>query len=264
MSDAQRQATAAMWALGDYAKIARLLEPAAAEVVAHLGVGAGRHALDVATGTGSVALALARHGWTVSAADLCGPLLEVGRRNAEAEDLVIDWREAPLDDLPFNDGIFEAVTSSFGLIFAGDAAAAITETHRCLAPGGRLVFTAWAAIGYMADMTRVMAEFMPSGTERARTPMAWGDPQAVTSLLGERFTDIATTQHTLPWCFDSAEAAVDFYFTHSPAHVASAQAAGDGAGAMREAVRSHLASLATDNGRIELDAAYTLNSARRT
>ena len=270
MDDAARRATAAMWALGDYAAIGERLQPAADELVAAVadrlgdgpGHGGGRRALDLATGTGSVALRLARRGWAVSATDLCPPLLEIARAEAAAAGLDVDLREAPLDEQPYDDQVFDAVTSSFGLIFAADEAAVLAEVRRLVRAGGVLAFTAWTPGGYLGQMSTVMGRFLPSGPPGGPDPLAWGRPEVVLERLGA-FGDPAVAVHTLPWRFPGPDAAVDFCFEHSPAHVAAARRAGPDAPAMRDAVREHLVEQVGGEGPVDLEAEYLLVTAVR-
>ena len=147
--------------------VAERLRPAAEKIADAVGDGRGRLALDVAAGTGSVAVALAGRGWRVGAVDIAPALIAHGRERTQG--LGIDWYEAPLDALPFPDSSFDLMASSFGLIFAPDPHAALTELRRCLRPGGQLAFTAWTPGGYMGQMTAVMMGFMPPGPLAAET-----------------------------------------------------------------------------------------------
>lgn len=260
--DPRHAAVADLWALGDYARIGARLQPAATHLAEVVGDGHGRRALDVATGTGSVALALAARGWAVSATDLCGPLVEQAEARARAEGHVVDLRVAALEDQPHADGSFAAVTSSFGLIFASDPDAATAEAVRCLRPGGLLALTAWATDGYMAEMTRVMQRFLPPPASGAHDPLTWGDPAIATRRLAG--LDLVRTEAArLPWAFADADEAVAVYFEHSPAHVAAARAAGEAADELRAAVRDHLASYAGPDGRLDLSADYVVALGRR-
>ncbi len=264
MDEQHRQAVAQMWELGDYRLVAERLRPAAEEIAEVVGDGQGRRALDVAAGTGSVALALASRGWLVGAADIAPALIGHGRERTQG--LGIDWYEAPLDALPFPDSSFDLMASSFGLIFAPDPHAALTEVRRCLRPGGQLVFTAWTPGGYMGQMTAVMMGFMPPGPIGAASPMDWGRPDVVADRLSPvGFTVLSSQVHAVPWEFDSAEAGAQFLFAHSPAHVASASMVADRAPAMIHAVQAHLAECAgTPDGPVSLAAEYTLTLAEAT
>ena len=262
MDPEQRAAVADLWALGDYEQVGQRLRPAAVRLAAAAGDGRGRRALDVATGTGSVALELAGRGWVVSATDLCLPLLARGAAAAREAAHTLDWQEAPLDHQPYDDRTFSLVCSSFGLIFAPDPGATVAELRRCLAPRGVIAFTAWLPGGYMAEMTRVMQEFLPQSGRTGHDPLSWGDPRVVRNRL-EGFTRVEVTSEELPWHFSSAEEAISLYFEHSPAHVASARAAGEAAGDLRAAVHEHLVAHAGTDGAIDLAVEYAIVTAAR-
>lgn len=261
MDEQHREAVAQMWELGDYRFVAERLRPAAEKIADAVGDGRGRLALDVAAGTGSVAAALAGRGWRVGAADIAPALIAHGRERTQG--LGVDWYEAPLDALPFPDGSFDLVSSSFGLIFAPDPSAALAEVRRCLRPGGRLAFTAWTPDGYMGQMTAVMMDFMPPGPAGAASPMDWGRPSvAAERLSAAGFTVSSSQLHTVPWEFGSPSAGAQFLFEHSPAHVASVAMVADRAPAMIQAVQAHLAECAgTADGPVSLAAEYTLTLA---
>lgn len=261
MDETARSMVAQVWAAGDYAQVARRLEPAADALAGRLGDGAGRRALDVAAGTGSVARRLAARGWSTTASDICAPLLRQGEELAVAEGVAVAWEEAAFDELPFPDEGFAAATSSFGLIFAPDPGAALSEVARCLQPGGVLALTAWTRTGYMAEMTRTIAACLPAGP--ASTAFDWGDPAWVVAALADGFEDVATESRTLPWHFPDIESTLDFYFDHSPGHLAAARAAGEHFPRMREAVGRHLEQYVGADGDVRIDAEYLLVTARR-
>jgi SAM-dependent methyltransferase len=261
MRDEQR-AAAALWALGDYAQMGARLRPAATRLAEAVGDGHGRRALDVATGTGSMALELAARGWAVSATDLCEPLVAQAVSVARQAGHAIDFQVAALDEQPHEDAAFAAVTSSFGLIFAPDPGAAVDEIARCLQPGGLLAFTVWLPRGYMAQMTQVMQQFLPPAPAGRHDPLSWGDPEVARARLAD-LSDVRIHTEQLPWEFASAEEAIDLYFQHSPAHVAAARAAGNAADELRHAVHEHLAAGAGTDGAIRLVADYALVLARR-
>lgn len=249
-----------LWDAGDYPEVARRLEPAAVAIAETAGLGRGRMALDVAAGTGSVALRLADQGWSTSATDLSERMVGLGRAATTAAAQEIDWRVADLAEQPFDDDSQDLVTSSFGLIFAPDARAAVDEIVRVLTPAGRLILTTWADDGYMAQMTEIMMAYLPARTGSA--PQLWGTPAWVRDLLRDRFLDVAVERRSLGWSFASAAAGRAWLERTSPAHIAAVAAADDGV-AMMDAVEQHLATYADRAGRIGLAAEYLLISARR-
>lgn len=255
-----------MWDLGRYELLASHLHPAAAAIADAAGDGEGRTALDVAAGTGSVALELARRGWRVVATDSSARMVELGTARAREEGLEIEWRHADLADQPLADGGACLVTSSFGIIFGAEPAACVAEAARVLEPGGRLLVSAWPQDGYMAEMTAAMAPFLggqqPSGSE-PQGPMRWGSPALVERLVTPFLHEVRVTRRSLPWRFASPRVARAFLEDASPAHVAAMGAAGDRAGAMMDAVEAHLASLAGPDGRVDVAADYLLAEATR-
>lgn len=249
-----------MWGLGDYARVAERLIPTADTIAGLAGEGDGQRAVDVAAGTGSVAIRLARRGWRVDACDISPALITRGRQASADAGVTVEWHESSLDDLPFEDASLDLVASSFGLIFAPDAEIAVTELRRCLRPGGQLIFSAWTPAGYMGQMTEEMSRFMPSAPA-GPSPMDWGRSEVVAERLAGDFTDVTVRTESLPWHFDSAEAATAFCFEHSPAHVASLTMAGYRANELREAVRSHLEASSRDERAVRIDAEYIMVTA---
>jgi SAM-dependent methyltransferase len=143
---------------------------------------AGDRVLDVATGTGEVALRAARLGADVTGLDLAPALLEQAGAKAEHEGLAIDWVEGNAETLPFEDGSFDVVCSNFGVIFAPDVEAAARELGRVCADGGRLGLTAWKPNEGLHRIYATLEE--DRGTDPAEE---WGLEDRVRELLGADF-----------------------------------------------------------------------------
>ncbi|GAA1511627.1 class I SAM-dependent methyltransferase [Nocardioides humi] len=251
-----------LWGRGDYPAMARRLEPAAALVAGGAGPGRGRFALDVAAGTGSVALRLADAGWRVTATDGSAHLVALGEQATDHEIQEVEWLRADLAAQPCPDASQDLVTSSFGLIFAADPVAAMAEVARVLTPAGRLALTSWTDDGHMAGMTEAMAAYLPA-PGGAHRPRRWGSPSFLEELLAPRFLDVRIDTHTLPWTFPSAAAGRRWLERTSPAHLGAMALAGEHAEEMMDAVEEHLAGYADRFGRVEVAAEFRLVRAQR-
>ncbi len=162
----------------------------AARLVRFAGVKPGDRVLDVGSGTGVVAITAARHGARVTGSDLTPALLEFARENAHIAGVEIDWREADVEHLPFEDAQFDVVTSQFGHMFAPRPEVAIGEMLRVLAPGGTLAFSTWPPEQYMGRVFQLSAQYAPPPPPGVPPPGQWGDPAVVRERLGDRVRDL--------------------------------------------------------------------------
>jgi SAM-dependent methyltransferase len=179
--DAEQAARAAVWSGADYARIAELLARIHDDLVAALEPRPGLRWLDVATGTGGVALRAARAGSEVTGLDLSEDMLAKAGRAAAAEglDLRLDLGDA--EGLPYEAASFDVVSSCFGVIFAPDADAAARELARVCRPGGRLGLTSWAPNEELDEL------YAPYAPERWVEAERWEDEASVRELLGAAF-----------------------------------------------------------------------------
>jgi 2-polyprenyl-3-methyl-5-hydroxy-6-metoxy-1,4-benzoquinol methylase len=176
----------ATWALGDYHEFARRsLWGFGQELVEACGIGPGQRVLDVAAGSGNVAIRAAQAGAEVVASDLTPENFEAGRREAAAHGVRLEWVEADAEALPFADSEFDVVTSAFGAIFAPDQQVVADELVRVCRPGGMIGLTVPTPPAGTTDRARMMADFMPSMFGGV-SPLRWGDEEHVAGLFGER------------------------------------------------------------------------------
>ena len=165
----------------------------AAKLVAFAQVAAGQRVLDVACGTGVVAVTAARRGASVSGLDLSPALLERARGNAETAAVAIDFTEGDIEALPYPDAAFDVVLSQFGHIFAPRPALAVKEMLRVLKAGGRIAFSTWPPEHLTGRLFALIAAYAPApapGTEQPAPPGLWGDPNVVRERLGAAVTDL--------------------------------------------------------------------------
>jgi SAM-dependent methyltransferase len=228
-----------------------------------VGDGHGRRAVDLATGSGTVARGLARRGWAARGVDLCAPALAAAQRQSRSEGLVIGWDEAILEDLPYTDGYADAITSSLGIMFSLEPEAAMDEARRCLRSGGVLALASLSPSGVVADISAVIADHLPPAPRGVADPLEWGDASLVQGMLGDGFSDVATAKHTYTWPVTNAADAVDMLFRVSPVHVKAAEVAGARLEAMCAAVTHRLERSAASTSALTVDIEVSITTARR-
>ncbi len=163
---------------------------AAAKLVRHAGITAGQRVLDVACGTGVVAITMARRGATVSALDLTPELLARARENGETAAVEVDWREGDAEQLPFEAATFDAVVSQFGHMFAPRPEVVVAEMLRVLKPGGTIAFSTWPPELLAGRSFALGARYMPAPPAGIAPLGLWGVPSVVTERLGDAVTDV--------------------------------------------------------------------------
>ncbi len=203
----------AMWALGDYASVAADVIPALGpRLVEACGIAPGDRVLDVAAGSGNAAIPAARAGADVVASDLTPELLEIGRREAEADGLSLDWRVADAEAMPFADGEFDHVISCVGVMFAPFHERSAAELARVCRTGGTIGLISWTPEGFIGEMFARMKGYVPPPPAGAQPPPLWGREQHVRSLLGGGVADVDARVESLRVdCFATPEEFRDFF-----------------------------------------------------
>jgi SAM-dependent methyltransferase len=172
---------------GLYEDISRTIADAIDHAVERLEPAAAARILDLATGTGWASRLVAQRSPSsvVTAVDIADRMLETARAVAAAAALSIDYQVADAEALPFEAGAFDAVISTFGVMFTGKPEVAAAELARVVRPGGRLVLATWTPDGNVAAMFGVMRPFL--AVPPSVSPFAWGDRARVEALLGHDF-----------------------------------------------------------------------------
>jgi SAM-dependent methyltransferase len=181
---------AAVWSAGgsSYDNISRGIADSIEHCVLRLNPRPGERILDLATGTGWTSRVVARRGAAVIGVDIASELLEAARRNALAANLPIDYQIGDAEKLPFEDGSFDAVVSTCGVMFASRPEAAAREIARVCRPGGRVAITTWLSVGNLFKMFQVMKRYMPPPPQPAPpSPFDWGNSDRIRELLGPAF-----------------------------------------------------------------------------
>jgi SAM-dependent methyltransferase len=203
-----------MWASGDYHAFATVaLWDFGPILVEACGISPGQRVLDVAAGTGNVAIRAAEAGADVVASDLTPENFEDGRREASAHGVDIEWVEADAEALPFADGEFDVVTSSVGAIFAPHHQAVADELVRVCRPGGTIGMTAIAPSHAALDLFELMTRYAPDPLIGTESPLLWGDEKHVCALFEGRVASLSLARRPLD---PSPFADVDFFKSHHP------------------------------------------------
>ncbi|WP_409330576.1 class I SAM-dependent methyltransferase [Trujillonella humicola] len=258
----------AMWALGDYPAVAADVIPELGPVlVAAVGIGPGDRVLDVAAGSGNVAVPAALTGADVTASDLTPELLEAGRRSAERQGAQLRWEEADAEALPYADGSFDVVVSCVGVMFAPHHQQTADELVRVCRPGGRIGLISWTPQGFVGELFRTMKPYAPPPPPGASPPPLWGEEEHVRGLLGDRVTDVVARRRTVTVGGQaSPEAWVGYWKTvYGPTIAAYRGIAGDPGrtAALDRDLTALVARYDSGTGSVVMDWEYLLVTARR-
>jgi SAM-dependent methyltransferase len=197
------------WADGDYPAVAEHIADALPKALLRAVDVRDRDLLDVATGSGNLALAAARAGARVTGLDLVAELLDVARGRARDAGLEVAWREGDAEALPFADASFDVVTSVVGVQFAPRAEVVVAELRRVCRPGGRIALVNWTKEGLIGRLFQVMARYLPAPPPFVTGPPRWGDE----AFLRELFAgdEIAVSRGTNPFRFPTIDDYMTFF-----------------------------------------------------
>jgi SAM-dependent methyltransferase len=159
------------WSTGDYAVVGTTLQIVRENLCEALDLRAGASVLDVAAGNGNATLAAARRWCEVTSTDYFGGLLAVARRRAEAEGQSIKFQEADAENLPFADGSFDVVLSTFGVMFTPDQGKSSSELGRVCKPGGKSGLANWTPESFVGRLFKTSGSTFPQprGSSRRRS-----------------------------------------------------------------------------------------------
>jgi 2-polyprenyl-3-methyl-5-hydroxy-6-metoxy-1,4-benzoquinol methylase len=174
-----------------FAPLETFTTPPAARLVNHAHVMPDHRVLDVACGTGVVAITAARLGAEVTGIDLTPELIERAHENSRIAAMDIQWHQGDVEELPFEDESFDVVLSQFGHMFAPRPAVAVAQMLRVLKPGGTIAFSTWPPEFYIGRLMAIVARYAPPPPAGVAPPPLWGDPNVVRERLGSAVRDIA-------------------------------------------------------------------------
>src|SRR5687767_722013 len=211
------------WTVGDYPDVATFTMALAWPLVESAGVDAGMDVLDVATGTGNVAVTAAERGATVTGLDLTPRLIEEAQKRTD----VVEWIVGDAEDLPFDDASFDRVLSAIGTQFAPRHEVVVTELLRVCRPGGRVALANWARDGMIGRLFALMGSYLPPPPAFAGTPPQWGDQEHVRKLFAAHDLEPRFVNMTMTFEFPDAEAYTEYFETRYGPTMLAKQVVGD-------------------------------------
>ncbi|MGQ0802633.1 MAG: methyltransferase domain-containing protein [Actinomycetota bacterium] len=199
-----------IWSSGDYGSIAWLTVPLADVLCEAVDVRPGSAVLDVATGTGHVALAAARRFGVVTGVDYVPALVETARDRAAAEGLSVEFQEGDAENLSFPDASFDFVLSAIGVMFTADHQRAADELARVCRPGGVIGMVNWTPTGFVGEMLKTVGKHVPP-PPGAQPPPLWGTEDYGRELLGDRVAEWSFRTDSIAERFPNPEFFADFF-----------------------------------------------------
>jgi SAM-dependent methyltransferase len=206
-----KQTHRAIWAAGAYVEVAKVIdEVPPRDLFRRLAISPGQDVLDVATGTGNLAVRAAAAGAQVVGLDLTPELLAIAHERAERLGVAVEWIEGDAEELPFADAQFDHVLSAFGVQFAPRHHEAAHELARALRPGGSIGLVNWTPAGQIGELFRILGSYLPPAPSFASPPPLWGYEEHVRALFAGTGVELEFDRGHNPWRFDSAAQYVAF------------------------------------------------------
>lgn len=203
----------AAWSSGDYAVVGTTLQIVGEELCEALDLRAGQRVLDVAAGNGNVALAAARRWCEVTATDYVPALLNRARERATADHLAIEFREADAEALPFPDGSFDAVVSTFGVMFTPDQDRAAAEMARVCRRGGKIGLANWTPEGFIGQLFKTIGARVPPPAG-LRSPAQWGTHARLTELFQPHGCTVQASERRFNFRYRSPDHWLEIFRTY--------------------------------------------------
>ena len=193
----------ATWASGDFAVVGVTLQIVGESLAEAADIRAGERVLDVAAGNGNATLAAAHRYAEVTSTDYVPALLDKGRARAAAEGLQVRFQVADAEDLPFENGSFDAVLSTFGAMFTPDHARPAREMLRVVRSGGRIGLANWTPEGFIGQLFKVIGAYIPAPAG-LKSPALWGTEPHLVELFGAGAAKIQASRRIFNFRYRSA------------------------------------------------------------
>jgi ubiquinone/menaquinone biosynthesis C-methylase UbiE len=200
----------AAWSSGDYAIVGTTLQIVGEQLAEALDLRAGQKVLDIAAGNGNFTLAAARRWCDVISTDYVESLLQRGRQRAEVEGLPVTFRKADAEELPFADGSFDAVASTFGGMFSPDQSRTASEMLRVCRSGGRIGLANWTPDGFIGQMFKTIGKHLPPPTG-LKSPALWGSREWIEKAFRAESSSMIAEPRYFVFRYRSAQHFLDVF-----------------------------------------------------
>ncbi len=202
----------AAWSSGDYAVVGTTLQLVGESLCEAMDIRAGQKVLDVAAGNGNASLAAAHRWCDVTSTDYVPALLERGKARAMAEGLEIKFQEADAEALPFTDKSFDAVVSTFGVMFTPNQDKAASEMIRVCRSGGKIGMANWTPSGFIGNVFKTLGQHLPPPAG-VKSPALWGTSERISEMFGGSASSIVAEKRDFIFRYRSPEHFVEVFST---------------------------------------------------
>jgi ubiquinone/menaquinone biosynthesis C-methylase UbiE len=231
------------WMAGDFSQVAKHIESTAEAFVDRLDIKPGMKVLDVACGSGNLAIVAAQRGADVTGIDIADNLINAAQRRAADARLDIRFDVGDAEAMPYDDNTFDVVMTMFGAMFAPRPDVTASELIRVCKQGGTIAMANWTPDGHAGQMFKLATKYVPPPD--MPPPVLWGVPEKVKERFGDKVTDLTMTPTLADMTFEFGPAEVVEFFRQyfGPTQMAFKAIAED----EHEAYRRDLESLWTQN-----------------
>jgi ubiquinone/menaquinone biosynthesis C-methylase UbiE len=236
---AKQQAT---WSSGDYAVIGITLQIVGEQLAEAMDLRAGEKVLDVAAGNGNATLAAARRWCEVTSTDYVEALLKRGKQRAEAEGLKVQFRTADAENLPFADSSFDAVMSTFGVMFAPDQQRSAAEMIRVCRSGGRIGLANWTPQGFIGKLFKTIGKHLPPPAG-VQSPLLWGAKDWIDKTFASSASRIVAEPRTFVFRYRSAQHFLNVFGDYYGPTLKAFEALGERSAALKSDIVDLIATL---------------------
>ena len=198
--DALKSKLKTVWEAGDFSEVAKHIETVAEEFVNRLDIRPGMKVLDVACGSGNLAIIAAQKGATVTGIDIADNLVEAAKQRADKLGLDIKFEQGDAEAMPYPDDSFDVVMTMFGAMFAPRPEVAAGELVRVCKPGGTIAMANWTPTGFAGQMFKLGGKYVPPPPMPA--PVLWGVPDEVAARFGDKVENLQTTPRLADMIFE--------------------------------------------------------------